>query len=54
MTPADLASLKAEIAQTESTIRNLEHHAKQLAAEADGLQFTLAALKAKLPEDPQE
>ena len=54
MTAAELASLKAEIAQTESTIRNLEHHAKQLTAEADSLQFTLAALKAKLPADPQE
>lgn len=50
MTPAEIAALKQEIANTESTIRNLRHHADQQVKEAAELEKTVAALKAKLPK----
>ncbi len=37
MTPAEIAALKQEIANTESTIRILLHHADSQASEADEL-----------------
>lgn len=50
MTPAELAALKQEIANTESTVLNLRAHAANLSKEADATEKHLAALKAKLPK----
>jgi cell division protein FtsB len=50
MTPEQLKALQAEIAQTESTIRNLKAHSEQLAAEAAALEPHLTYLQSKLPK----
>lgn len=54
MTAEELKALKAEIDQTEGTIRNLEHHSKQLADEAAALKPKLAELKAKVPPESKK
>lgn len=51
MSDPELKALKAEIANTEGTIRNLRHHADQLVKEAAGMEKTLEALKARLPAE---
>lgn len=50
MSPAELQSLKQEIANAESSIMNLEAHAKSLQAEATAAKLLLADMKAKLPK----
>lgn len=53
MTPEQIATLKAEIATNEGTIRNLRHHAEQLVKEAAELEQATAALKSRLPAEPE-
>lgn len=50
MTPEQLAALKQEIANTESSILNMEAHAKSLQQEANAAKLILADMKAKLPK----
>lgn len=53
MDSKELATLKAEIATNVGTIRNLRHHAEQLSKEAAELETATAALKSKLPAEPE-